>query len=64
MRLFIKSYLNNSNKKFSLNNHIDDTVVIETFPTERKFGELKINYQDFNDIAKNWVSLQLSLIHI
>ncbi len=61
MRFFIKSYLNNSNKKFSLNNHIDDTVVIETFPTERKFGELKINYQDFNDIAKNWVSLQSSI---
>lgn len=61
MRFFIKSYLNNSNKKFSLNNHIDDTVVIETFPTERKFGELKINYQDFNDIAKNWVDLQSSI---
>ena len=44
-----------SNQKFSLNNHIDDTVVIETFPTERKFDELKINYKDFNDIAKKTV---------
>ena len=63
MRLFIKSYLNDSNQKFSLNNHIDDTVVIETFPTERKFDELKINYKDFNDIAKNWINLQ-SLINL
>ena len=30
----------------------------KTFPTERKFDELKINYRDFNDIAKNWINLQ------
>ena len=63
MRLFIKSYLNDSNKKFSLNNHSDDAIIVETFPNERKFDELKINYKDFNDIVKNWINLQ-SLINL
>ena len=39
MRLFIKSYLNDSNKKFSLNNHSDDAIIVETFPDEKKFDE-------------------------
>ena len=63
MRLFIKSYLNDSNKKFSLNNHSDDAIIVETFPNEKKFDELKINYKDFNDIVKNWINLQ-SLINL
>ena len=63
MRLFIKSYLNDSNKKFSLNNHSDDAIIVETFPDEKKFDELKINYKDFNDIVKNWINLQ-SLINL
>ena len=63
MRLFIKSYLNDSNKKFSLNNHSDDAIIVETYPNERKFDELKINYKDFNDIVKNWINLQ-SLINL
>ena len=46
MRLFIKSYFNPQNKKFSLNRHEDDPFLIQTFPTEGKFDELKIKYED------------------
>ena len=63
MWLFIKSYFNPPNKKFSLNHDKDDPYFLETFPTERRFDELKIKYQDFFDISKNWINLQ-SLINL
>ena len=63
MRLFIKSYFNPQNKKFSLNHHEDDPFLIQTFPTEGKFDELKIKYEDFFEISKNWINLQ-SLINL
>ncbi len=63
MWLFIKSYFNPPNKKFSLNHDKNDPYFLETFPTERRFDELKIKYQDFFDISKNWINLQ-SLINL
>ena len=63
MWFFIKSYFNPPNKKFSINHDKDDTYLLETFPTERGFNELNINYQDFFDISKNWINLQ-SLINL
>ena len=61
--LFLKSYFNPPNKKFSLNHDKDDPYLLETFPTERRFDELKIKYQDFLEISKNWINLQ-SLINL
>ena len=61
MRLFIKSYFNSSNIKFSLDNQLDDTIVVESFPVERRFEELKINFEDFSDIYKNWLNMQLMI---
>ena len=63
MWFFIKSYFNPPKKKFSLNHDKDDPYLLETFPTERRFDELNINYQDFFDISKNWINLQ-SLINL
>ena len=63
MWFFIKSYFNPPNKKFSINHDKDDPYLLETFPTERGFNELNINYQDFYDISKNWINLQ-SLINL
>ena len=63
MWFFIKSYFNPPNKKFSINHDKDDPYLLETFPTERRFNELSINYQDFFDISKNWINLQ-SLINL
>ena len=63
MWFFIKSYFNSPDKKLSLNQPIDDLNILETFPTERRFGELKIKYQDFYEISKNWINLQ-SLINL
>lgn len=61
MRLFIKSYFNSSNIKFSLDNKLDDAIVVESFPVERRFEELKINFEDFSDIYKNWLNMQLMI---
>ena len=63
MWFFIKSYFNPPNRKFSINHDKDDPYLLETFPTERRFNELSINYQDFFDISKNWINLQ-SLINL
>ena len=63
MWFFIKSYFNPPNKKFSLNHDKDDPYLLETFPTQRRFNELKIDYQNFFDISKNWINLQ-SLINL
>ena len=63
MWLFIKSYLNPPKKKFSLNYHKDDPIMLEPFPDERMFDKLKINYENFIDLSKNWVNLQ-SLINL
>ena len=63
MWFFIKSYFNPPNKKFSLNHDKDDPYLLETFPVERRFDELKIDYQNFFDISKNWINLQ-SLINL
>ena len=67
MWFFIKSYFNPPNKKFSINHDKDDPYLLETFPTERGFNELNINYQDFFDISKNWITdlnNTLGAIHI
>ena len=63
MWLFIKSYFNPPSKKFSLNPNKDDPYLLETFPPENRFDELKIKYQDFLEISKNWINLQ-SLINL
>ena len=54
MWFFIKSYFNLTDKKLSLNHPLDELNMLERFPTERRFGELKIRYQDFYKISKNW----------
>ena len=63
MWLFIKSYFNPPKKKFSLNYHKDDPIMLEPFPDERMFDKLKINYENFFDLSKNCVNLQ-SLINL
>tara|TARA_Y100001958_G_scaffold149412_1_gene132044 strand:+ start:904 stop:1737 length:834 start_codon:yes stop_codon:yes gene_type:complete len=63
MWLFIKSYFNPPKKKLSLNYHKNDPIMLDGFPNETKFDELKINYENFFDISKNWINLQ-SLINL
>ena len=61
MWLFIKSYFNPPKKKLSLNYHKDDPIMLEPFPPEKKFDELKIKYENFLDLSKNWINLQSSI---
>ena len=58
MKLFLKSYFNSENTSFSINSKTDDFFTVETFPVSKKFNELNINYKNFADIAKNWISMQ------
>ena len=63
MWLFIKSYFNPPEKRFSLNYNKDDPIKLEPFPNEKMCDELKINYENFFDLSKNWINLQ-SLINL
>ena len=63
MKLFLKSYFNSSKTNFSINPKIDDNFLIETFPVVEKFKDLNINFENFSEIAKNWINIQ-SLINL
>jgi len=63
IKLFLKSYFNSSNTNFSINPKIDDIFSIETFPIPKEFKNLDIKYEDFAEIAKNWINMQ-SLINL
>ena len=63
IKLFLKSYFNSSNTNFSINPKIDDIFSIETFPIAKEFKNLDIKYEDFAEIAKNWINMQ-SLINL
>lgn len=63
MKLFLKSYFNSSNSDFSINPKPDDNFKVESFPMKSEFKNLNIQYKDFAEIAKNWISMQ-SLINL
>ena len=63
MKLFLKSYFNSSNSDFSINPKPDDNFKVENFPITSEFKNLNIQYKDFAEIAKNWISMQ-SLINL
>ena len=48
IRLFLKSYFNYKDKDF----------ISESFPIENHFKQLKINYVNFEEIIKNWETMQ------
>ena len=58
VRLFLKSYLSDDKKKFSINEKKDDEFKIERFPNIKVFKDMQINYDNFFEISKNWITIQ------
>ena len=58
VRLFLRSYLSENKKNFSINQKPDDEFKIKRFPNHRTLKEMQINTKDFFEIAKNWITVQ------
>ena len=58
VRLFLKSYLSDDIKEFSINQKRDDEFKIERFPNIKIFKDMQMNYDNFFEISKNWITIQ------
>tara|TARA_B100001057_G_scaffold450727_1_gene493065 strand:+ start:2138 stop:2971 length:834 start_codon:yes stop_codon:yes gene_type:complete len=58
LRMFLKSYFLKPNEKFSLNKSILDNFKAQGFPDHKILDHLKIDYNKFSEIAKNWETMQ------
>ena len=58
LRLFLKSYFQKSDAKFELNSKLNDDFRSTGFPDIRDLQSLKIDYNKFPEIAKNWETVQ------
>jgi len=58
LRMFLKSYFLKENETFSLDNSKNDSFKVNNFPNEKMLDDFKIDYTKFENIAKNWGSLQ------
>ncbi len=54
VRSFLTNYLSNS-EDFDFK----QLKKIDKFPRESLYRELKVNENDFNDIASNWIPMQI-----
>ncbi len=58
LRMFLKSYFLKADEKFSLNNSILDSFKAQGFPDQETLDHLKVDYNKFEEIAKNWEAMQ------
>ena len=58
IRMFLRSYFLSSNQKFSLNEKGMLDFEVSNFPTSELLKNANIDYSNFHNIAKNWVTLQ------
>ncbi len=61
MRLFLKTYLSPGMQKINLGESIDISrsfVKDKSFPSDEIIEKCNINFADFNEIAKNWETMQ------
>ncbi len=58
VRLFLRSYLSKDKKIFNINQKLDDEFKINRFPDHRVLKEMRINSNNFLEIAKNWIMIQ------
>ena len=58
LRMFLKSYFQRSDAKFELNKKFDDDFKSGGFPDIQILKDLKIDYNKFPEIAKNWETVQ------
>jgi len=58
LRMFLKSYFLKSDSKFELNTKLDDDFKSNGFPDYKDLDHLKIDYNKWSEIVKNWETLQ------
>ncbi len=58
MRMFLKSYFMKSDEKFSLEGSILDSFKPQGFPDQKLLEHLKVDYYKFEEIVKNWETMQ------
>ncbi len=58
LRMFLKSYFLKSNEKFSLESSILDSFKSQGFPDQFTLDHLKVDYNKFGEIVKNWEAMQ------
>ena len=58
IRMFLKSYFLKPNEKFSLDGSIFDSFKPQGFPEQNLLDHLKIDYFKFDEIVKNWETMQ------
>ena len=58
LRMFLKSYFLKPNEKFSLQSSILDSFKAQGFPDQDILDHLKVDYNKFEEIAKNWEAMQ------
>jgi len=58
LRMFLKSYFLKSNEKFSLEDTILDSFKSQGFPDQALLDRLKVDYFKFDEIVKNWETMQ------
>lgn len=58
LRMFLKSYFLKENEIFALENSKTDSFKVEIFPHEKLLQKFKIDYSKFENIVKNWETMQ------
>ena len=58
LRMFLKSYFLKSDEKLSLESSILDNFKAQGFPDQVILDHLKVDYYKFEEIVKNWETLQ------
>ncbi len=58
LRMFLKSYFLKPNEKFSLEGSILDSFKSQGFPDQFTLDHLKVDYNKFEEIVKNWEAMQ------
>ena len=58
LRMFLKSYFLKSNEKFSLESSRLDSFKSQGFPDQFTLDHLKVDYNKFGEIVKNWEAMQ------
>ena len=58
LRMFLKSYFLKPGEKFNLNGSILDSFKAQGFPDQETLDRLKVDYNKFEEIVKNWEAMQ------
>ena len=58
IRMFLKSYFLKPNEKFSLESSTYDSFKSQGFPDQFTLDHLKVDYNKFEEIVKNWEAMQ------